>query len=244
MQKRKYLSKKNIVFISPSNWERECLEHSSLFHGHKCFTIPNIIPKSIFKPLDKKTIRNILGIPKGKKIIGFGASFDINNPRGIKGSFYLLEALQKLKNKDDYFFLVFGDVNAAFASRLPLPYFSAGFITNEKILSLLYNALDVFICPSIVESLSLTVLEALFSGVPSVAFDVGGVVDIIEHKKTGYLAKPYDTDDLASGIEWCLSKRSKLSKECLKKAAADFDEEQIVTKHIEVYDLALRESRS
>jgi hypothetical protein len=33
-------------------------------------------------------------------------------------------------------------------------------------------------------------------------FDIGGNSDMIEHQKTGYLAKPFESEDLACGIEW------------------------------------------
>ena len=40
---------------------------------------------------------------------------------------------------------------------------------------------------------------------PVAAFDIGGLKDMIEHRINGYLAKPYDTKDLAEGIRFCAS---------------------------------------
>ena len=42
-------------------------------------------------------------------------------------------------------------------------------------------------------------------GLPVVAFDIGGNGDMISHKSNGYLAKPFDTDDLLQGINWVLN---------------------------------------
>ena len=46
---------------------------------------------------------------------------------------------------------------------------------------------------------------------PVVAFDIGGNGELIDHKINGYLAQPYDEEDLANGIKWvlrlCKSKR-------------------------------------
>ena len=36
------------------------------------------------------------------------------------------------------------------------------------------------------------------------AFNATGLKDVVEHKVTGYLATPFDTDDFARGIEWVL----------------------------------------
>ena len=41
-------------------------------------------------------------------------------------------------------------------------------------------------------------------GTPVVAFRTGGLPDIVEHQRTGYLAQPFHTQDLAAGISWVL----------------------------------------
>ena len=237
LKKKKYLSTKEITFISPSSWEKECLEESSLFGGKKCFVIPNILPP-VFKPMDKDSIRKLLNIPTGKKIIGFGAAYDIDNPRGVKGAYYLMQALNLLDDPSDYFIIVFGNAGAKFLSQLSIPYFASGFISNEQILAMLYNACDVFVCPSIIENLPFTCLESTFCGIPVTAFNVGGISDIVEHKVTGYLAKPYDCKDLAEGISYCVLNYCDLSNGCIKKSLK-FDTNDIVKRHLDVYNLVL-----
>ena len=59
--------------------------------------------------------------------------------------------------------------------------------------------------PSRQEAFGQTASEALASGTPVVAFDATGPSDIVDHKKTGYLAQPFDSSDLARGIEWILA---------------------------------------
>lgn len=239
-KKRKYLQKKDIVFISPSTWERDCLKKSKLFSNKRCFVIPNIIQKDVFKPLNKIEIRKLLQIPVDKKIIGFGAAYDIDNPKGIKGSYYLLQLLQKLPVPDDYFLVIFGSVSATFTSKINIPFFASGFVHNPIILSQLYNACDCFIMPSLIENLPTTCLESVCCGVPVAAFDVGGTKDIIEHKTNGYLAKPYDVDDLLEGVEYCIENYETLSINCLEKVKKDFDNDKIIRQHLEVYDLVLQ----
>jgi glycosyltransferase involved in cell wall biosynthesis len=55
-------------------------------------------------------------------------------------------------------------------------------------------------------------MESLACGTPCVAFDIGGMPDMIDHKKNGYLAKPFDIDDLARGIAWVLEDEERLRK--------------------------------
>ena len=47
-------------------------------------------------------------------------------------------------------------------------------------------------------------VEAHACGTPVVAFHTRGLPDIVEHQRTGYLAQPFDTQDLAAGIRWVL----------------------------------------
>lgn len=237
LKKKKYLSNKELVFISPSTWEKKCLDESALFGGKKCFVIPNILPQ-VFQPMDKASIRKLLNILLGKKIIGFGAAYDIDNPRGIKGAYYLIQALNLLDNPSDYFVVVFGNASSKFLSKLTIPYFASGFISNEQILAMLYNACDVFVCPSIIENLPFTCLESTFCGIPVTAFNVGGIPDIVEHKVTGYLAKPYDCKDLADGIEYCALNRDFLSKGCIRKTK-EFNSSNVVSMHINLYESIL-----
>lgn len=235
-KKKKYLQNKEIVFISPSTWERDCLKQSKLFSNKQCFVIPNIIQKDIFRPLDKIAVRNFLQIPNDKKIIGFGAAYDVDNPRGIKGSYYLLQLLNKLPVSDDYFLVIFGSVSADFTSKINVPFFASGFVHNPLILAQLYNACDCFILPSLIESFGLTTCESICCGIPVIAFDVGGTKDIIKHKTNGYLARPYDVDDLLAGVEYCIENYGTLSINCLEKAKKDFDNDIIIKQHLEVYE--------
>lgn len=242
LQKKKYLANKKITFIAPSNWEKNILKESALFGNCDCTVIPNIIDKNIFYPKDKNQARILLGIPNDKKVLGFGAAYDIDNPKSMKGSYYLLETLNKLQNPDDYYLVIFGPVTDSFTSKIQIPFFASGYISNPKILSLLYSCCDVFLNPSLIENLPTTSLEAICCGIPVVAFDVGGTNDIVVHKETGYLATPYKSEELVEGVEWCIKNQKELSNNCVKKAEKDFDSEKIINEYINVYKSVIEEN--
>ena len=76
-------------------------------------------------------------------------------------------------------------------------------------------------------------------GVPCVAFDIGGMSDMIVHQDTGYLAKPYSINDLAQGIAWVTAnqeRRAILSANARKHAVATFDIDLVVNRHLEIYN--------
>jgi glycosyltransferase involved in cell wall biosynthesis len=68
---------------------------------------------------------------------------------------------------------------------------------SEASAELLYAAADVLVQTSGSEGLPLVVLEAMRAGLPVVAYRVGGVPELVEDGRTGYLAPPADVDELA-----------------------------------------------
>lgn len=237
-----------VEFIAPSKWEAQTLETSALWHGKKCAVIPNVIDRGVFHPRsrdEKVSLCRTLGIPEGKKIIAFGAAYDIENPNSVKGAKYLFEALKILsEKKDDLFLLVFGPASNTFQQRINISAFFSGYISSPQILSCLYSCADVFICPSVVENLPYTCLEAASCGVPVTAFATGGIPDVVEHKKTGYLANPFDARDLAEGVLYCLENEESLSTSALEKVSKEFDADDVVQKYAEVYENILKKFMS
>jgi glycosyltransferase involved in cell wall biosynthesis len=64
----------------------------------------------------------------------------------------------------------------------------------------IYPELDVLASTSRSEGMPLVVLEAMASGLPVVAFDVGGVAEIVESGTTGWIARPNDYEAVARWV--------------------------------------------
>ena len=64
------------------------------------------------------------------------------------------------------------------------------------------------VIPSRLDNLPNIGVEAHACATPVVAFHTGGLPDIVDHQRTGYLAKAFDTEDLAHGIAWVLAQRA------------------------------------
>jgi glycosyltransferase involved in cell wall biosynthesis len=238
-RKKKHWNTLDLTIVSPSRWLAECAHKSSLFEKRKIITIPNGLDLNVFKPIDKSIARNLLNLPLDKKIILFGAVSATSNKR--KGFQYLFEALNYLTDIggfDNAEAVIFGSEKPKeqMGTKLKINYL--GNLPGDIALSLLYSAADVFVAPSLMENLALTIQESIACGTPVVAFNIGGNSDMIDHKKNGYLARPSDSLDLAQGIAWVLSDEKgwkSLSQNCRMKAVANFEISLISRQYAKLY---------
>jgi glycosyltransferase involved in cell wall biosynthesis len=83
---------------------------------------------------------------------------------------------------------------------LPFPVHQLNTITFESDLAEIYSMADVFVSPSIEDNLPNMIMEAMACGTPVVAFNTGGIPDLIDHQVNGYLAEFKSSADLAAGI--------------------------------------------
>ena len=87
-----------------------------------------------------------------------------------------------------------------------------------------YSYFDAYALPSVKrESFGITLVEAMASGIPVIASEIGGTPEIIDHKKTGLLAKPGDSQDLADQLLYLFNNRSE-TKEIVRKARQKVEE--------------------
>ncbi len=222
-----YSGFENFYFVSPSRWLYKCAEESFLLKSRPLFHIPNITDIQIFKPFDKKVAKSIFQINEENYTIAFGA-VSVDSP--YKGWEYLKKALDILKNisfSKKISILIFGKgFNSQIAREIPFETKFTGFLRDKYSLAMVYNAADVFVTPSLADNLPTTVLESQACGVAVVGFDTGGIPEMINHKKNGYIAKYRDAEDLATGIKYCLENKVR------GQLLPEFDKKLIVAKHI------------
>lgn len=227
-EKKKYFPKQMTV-IGKSQWVVDNFRKSELFKDYDIRLIHNGIDLDAYHPLDKVFCRGVLGLDNSAKLILFGAVSAISDRR--KGFKYLYEAVrriyEKYPDKTAIKIMIFGadrpEVNA--------PDFGydvtyLGRLHDDISLNILYSAADVMVVPSMAETFGNTVLESMACGTPCVAFDYSGPHDIISHLETGYLAKPFESIDLANGIEYVLEddeRRINLEIQARKRAEEKFN---------------------
>jgi len=233
----------NLTVVAPSNWMAQCARRSLLFKDHRVEVIHVGLDHELYRPRDKKTVRKILDMSLDKKVILIGAMNFLKDKR--KGGHLLKKTFVKLveegfnRNTELY---ILGTAAPKVEENFGFKTHYFGTNRDDLSLALLYSAADVFISPAIEENFSATVFESLSCGTPVVAFNIGGMPDMITHFKSGYLAKPFDTFDLAKGISWVLENKEELA---LRTFARNFVEKECTLKiqakrYFELYKSVLK----
>lgn len=235
-KKLKYLEHKQITFVCGSQWLSNQVEKSPLYKNRTIHTIPSSIDTEIFKPIDKLIAKQALRLDK-RKVILFGADNATKDSR--KGYDLLCDALDTLKEycpKDQVQIVLFGTKERFTSTIHGFTSQSFGYINDEIFLSLIYSAADVVVVPSKIDNLPFTAIEALACGTPAVGFNIGGVPEIIDHLKNGFIANAFDSKEFAKGIHWVLfeSDYLLLSKNARTKAESEYSVNIQVSRYIDL----------
>jgi len=196
-RKQKVYANLNLTVVGPSRWLADTARQSSLFSGHRIEVIPSGLDTTVFRPIERGAAKAYFGAAAHHPVLAFGAEW-LTDPR--KGGDLLRNAIGLIDFPCTL--LTFGEGTLPTMSSRFVNVRALGRLTDDIALALMYSAADVFVCPSREDNLPNTVAEALACGTPCAAFDVNGLPDMIEHRKTGWLATAFDAADLAAGITW------------------------------------------
>ena len=208
--------------------------------GQRVTNIPNAIDTHTFRPADRNEARRPARLPEGKRVILF-VSQKVTDER--KGMAYFVEAMQKLVERhpgmrDDTVVALLGSHSDEVAAQMPVPAYPLGYVADEKSIAAIYNSADVYVLPSLEDNLPNTIMEAMACGVPCVGFRVGGIPEMIDHLRNGYVAHFKDSADLAEGIHWtlCTADPSALRANAVTKVAQNYSQQSVAMRYIEVYN--------
>lgn len=237
IRKKKLLKNLSVSYVSPSNWLASVASKSKLLDGSQISIIPHGLETDRYFPINKKVAKEALLIDVNVILV---LSSAVTLKDSNKGFNLLSDALSYFKKTfkadSNIEVILLGEAedkskSVAFTTRY------LGYVADELLLRILYSAADVIIVPSRQESFGQVAIEAMACGTPVVAFGATGLLDIIDHKKNGYLAKPYNTGDLAIGVKWCMdnNKDGLLSVNAREKALSSFGIKNCAQKYINLY---------
>jgi len=235
---KKWVYQHSKLFIVTTNsWMEKLVCDSPLLSQFPVYRIPNGIDTYKFKPIQKQIARTILNLPVNSKIVLF-AAYDTTETR--KGGQYIPDIMERLAAQgiSNLVLVVIGKGSEFFSDHPKYQTIRLQFSNSDEFLTNIYSATDVLIHPAIVENFPNTILECMACSTPCVAFDVGGVSDIVRHLQTGYLAQYKDIDDMVKGIYLLLDNfdiRLTLSNNCRTTVETEYTLELQALKHLQLY---------
>ncbi len=219
-----------LAVVTPSQWLTACARRSRVFAGTAVETIPYGIDTTQFLPMPKAEARRQIGMPEEGFLLLTGADHGAEHRKGFHK---LSEALQacgadpafrRRIEQGQITLLCFGRPSEALKA-LPVPVKSLGYIESDAILRAVYSAADLFVLPSLEDNLPNTILESMSCGTPAAAFNVGGVPDLIENDKTGFMAPEGDAPALSQILLDAVAQPEKLAAlrtTCRRQAEENF----------------------
>lgn len=189
----------NIHMVPASTWLEQATRSSALMHDWPITRIPHVVDTDVFAPMGKEQARQQLRLPAEAPLILFLASAGIADRR--KGFDLLETALPEVaRAHPDLQVVIGGPITPDYQPPTGLTVHWLGHLEGDEALRTAYCAADVLAAPSREDNMPLTAMEAQSCGRPVVAFNIGGLPDIVEHLTTGYLASPGDPADLTTGL--------------------------------------------
>lgn len=228
--------------VTPGRWMANCARESVLFRHSPVQAIPNPLEMThLWRPISKQYARAVLGLEQNKQYVLSGSAGGMPHLKGedlLKQAMANVTANQAPKPE----LLIFGQYKSAGDSTWPCPVHWLGPVRDDHVMTLIYAAADVMAVPSRQDNLPNTAIEAHACGVPVVAFNIGGLPDIVTHQQTGWLSPAFDTNDLAQGIAWVLKDLTRwqaLSAAARQQALERFSPKVVTQQYLAVYQRAI-----
>jgi len=200
-----------VTLTAPSRWLAELTDHVT---GQSCRHLPNPIDLQAFSPGDRAEARRSLGLPPTGLLVLAGAD-SLHDPR--KGMDLLAEAWREIHLPGAQLVL-FGRGKPEISGSICL-----GSLESDRALANAYRAADLYVHPARMENAPCTIQESQACGTPVLAFAVGGIPEMVEKGRTGFLCQPVSAATLGQGLKEALSNPARLAgmSEACRQASHD-----------------------
>ena len=241
LRKRSAIESKKIFIVGKSKWMSDQASKSMIFRNARIETIGNIVNTSIFSP---KINHNF--IKSARKKIGVGGLNYLNLSR--KNTIDL-DSLFKELHKNNFDVVLFGvDANSKHLTSYMRDCINRNILKVIKenrdpvALNKIYHEFDVYIHTAKFENLSNQILEILSSGIPVIAFNVGGNPDLVINDWNGFLLKSTELGniiqilkDLSNPLTY-----SRFSQNARRHVIKNYSTDIIINKYLDLYNEILK----
>lgn len=241
--KRQLLLASNLTLIAPSQKMASLIRQSQLFNRSRVEVIHHSIDTNAFRPIDKRTAQQTLGIAPEARVIAFGSEDGQQRSKGMVELIEVMRLCQQdarframVENKALYF-MCCGDSHPDI-ERLKLPLLGLGVIHDDARLRQFYSAADVFLQPSLEESFGNMAIESLCCGTPVIGFDVGIAPEAIAPDQMGRVVPLGNIQAMADAVldfVYHPEKWQAMGETCHVRATEQFSQHQQAQRVLGLY---------
>lgn len=217
----------NITFVGPQYVINSAVT-SPLLYGKTTAVVDEAIDVSVNVPKDSSRLRSELGIDDQKIVIGCVAPFSFKR----KGVRFLIEAAKRLEHNDRFVFVQVG-YDSKDTSELPRNYIPIGYVNNQDLLTEYYSLADLFVFPSLLDTMPNACLEALACGSPLLCFNISGMPYIAD-ESVMTLVEAENVDQMVEVILQTKKKTSDVINVCRNYALNRYDNQKYFAKLVEI----------
>lgn len=244
--KERVYKRSQLVVVTTNTWMDSVVQESPLLRRFPVYRIPNGVDTKIFQPISKTNAREVLGIAPASKVVLFIAHIAKMGTR--KGGEYIARVMESsaASRIENLVLVVAGEGADSWPDHSAYQIVRLGFTNVDRLLSIIYSAADVMVHPALVENFPNSILEGMACATPAVAFNTGGVADVVRHMETGYLAGYKDSEDLARGVRRLLEDsdlRSQMSGRCRAVVEAEYSNELQAQRFADLYRTLIAQRR-
>lgn len=227
LKQEAYRQIKNIIFVGPE-YVVKCARTSPLMKSKDLQIVDEAIDVTTNRPVDSEDLRKELKISGDKIILVCVAPYSY--PR--KGVKYYVEAARKLENDDRFVFVNVGyDIKDK--SGLPHNYIPVGYVNNQQKLTEFYSMADLFVFPSLQDTMPNACLEALACGTPLLCFNTSGMPYMADETVMS-MVEPKNIDQMVDKILNTKKKNDEVIHTCRNYALNKFDNQKYFKKLITI----------
>ena len=208
--KKKNIQQGDFKLLVIPGWNLHQTNLSTLYKNRLIVQSCNIVDTSIFTDINRHVAKQLFGISPETKVVFAGSN---NQKAEVKGRRYFVDALSKLwtnlndKERENIVVLMIGHKHQneedEHTLKIQFKKVLIDFITDYRLLSLAYQASEVFVCPSLEEGGPMMIPEAMACGTPVVGFEMGSLFDnsLVENGVHGYRVRMKDTTEMAYSLK-------------------------------------------